>query len=49
MNDPEKFPPVRKEVVNPKSININELFGFFDNTIPPQWHDGILSTVLKKM
>ena len=49
MNNAEKFPPVRKEVVNPKSIGINELFGFFDNTIPPQWHDWILSTVLKRM
>jgi len=49
MNNPDKFPPVRKEVVNPKSIDIKELFGFFDNTIPPQWHDGILSTVLKRM
>lgn len=49
MNNPDKFPPVRKEIVNPKSISINELFGYFDNTVPPQWHDGILSTVLKKM
>ena len=49
MNNAEKFPPVRKEVVNPKSIGINELFGFFDSTIPPQWHDGILSTALKRM
>ena len=49
MNDEERFPPVKREVINPKSISINELFGYFDNTIPPQWHDGILSTVLKRM
>eukprot|EP00117_Sycon_ciliatum_P019779 scpid3161/ scgid17821/ Dynein heavy chain 2, axonemal; Axonemal beta dynein heavy chain 2; Ciliary dynein heavy chain 2 len=49
MKDENKFPPVRAEIINPKSITINELFGYFDNTIPPQWHDGILSTVLKKM
>ena len=49
MNDEQKFPPVKREIINPKSISINELFGYFDNTIPPQWHDGILSTVLKRM
>lgn len=49
MNNEDKFPPVKKEIINPKSITINELFGYFDNTIPPQWHDGILSTVLKRM
>ena len=49
MNDEEKFPPVKREVINPESISINELFRYFDNTITPQWHDGILSTVLKRI
>ena len=41
--------PVRYEIINPKSISINEIFGFFDDGNPPQWHEGILSTVLKRM
>jgi dynein heavy chain len=49
MNNDKKFPPVKKEVVNPKSISINEFYGYFDNSIPPVWFDGIFSTVLKKM
>jgi dynein heavy chain, axonemal len=49
MQNEDKFPKVLKEVINPKSISNNELFGYFDSQLPPQWHDGILSTVLKRM
>lgn len=47
--DVEKYPPIKYEIINPKSISIDELFGYFDDVQPPTWHDGILSTVLKKM
>jgi len=36
-------------VINPKSITLDELFGVFDDQNPPQWQDGILANVLKKM
>ena len=44
-----KYPGVKWESINPKSINNNELFGFFDDSNPPQWHDGILSSILKRI
>lgn len=40
---------VKWEAINPKSITINELFGYFDDSNPPQWNDGILSSVLKRI
>jgi hypothetical protein len=43
------YPQVKWETINPKSITINELFGNFDDSNPPQWHDGILSNVLKRI
>lgn len=36
-------------MINPKSITIDELFGYFDDQNPPQWNDGILSNVLKRI
>lgn len=30
-----KYPAVKWESINPKSITINELFGFFEDTSPP--------------
>jgi dynein heavy chain len=44
-----RYPAVKWEAINPKSITINELFGNFDDSNPPQWHDGILSSVLKRI
>ena len=32
-------------MINPKSVNNNELYGWADET--QQWHDGLLSSVLK--
>jgi dynein heavy chain len=45
-----KYKGVKWDLINPKAVNTDELFGYFDNSsAPPQWCDGILSTVLKKM
>jgi len=41
--------PVKVEALNPKSINVDELYGAFDDQAPPQWKEGVLSTVLKQM
>lgn len=48
-NDDMKFTPVKFDLINPKSINVDELFGNFDDQSPPQWMDGILSNILKKI
>ena len=42
-------PPIKVEVINPKSINVDELYGAFDDQSPPQWREGVLSSVLKQM
>jgi|TARA_B110000285_G_C15020063_1_gene561087 dynein heavy chain, axonemal len=44
-----KFKPVKHDLINPKAINIDELYGYFDDQPQPQWVDGILSTVLKRI
>lgn len=44
-----KWSPVKYEVINPKAINENELYGYFDDQAPPQWQEGVLSNVLKTM
>jgi hypothetical protein len=38
-----KFMPVKTDLINPKSISIDELYGYFDDQPQPQWVDGILS------
>lgn len=47
--DDERSPKVKVEVINPKSVDSDELYGYFDNQMPPQWHDGILSRNLKEL
>ena len=42
-------PPIKLECINPKSINVDELYGGFDDQSPPQWREGVLSSVLKQM
>ena len=42
-------PPIKVEVLNPKSISVSELYGDFDDQSPPQWKEGVLSSVLKQM
>mmetsp|Transcript_75525 Transcript_75525/g.104475 ORF Transcript_75525/g.104475 Transcript_75525/m.104475 type:complete len:307 (+) Transcript_75525:379-1299(+) len=44
------YPQVKVDVINPKSISIEELYGYFDlDQTPSQWNDGILNVVLKTM
>jgi dynein heavy chain, axonemal len=45
----QKYQSVKWEAINPKSISTDELYGFFDDANPPQWHDGILSSILKRI
>jgi hypothetical protein len=45
----QKYSPVKTDIINPKSINVDELFGNFDDQSPPQWMDGVLSNILKKV
>lgn len=40
---------VKWEVINPKAVSNDELYGYFDSQQPPQWCDGILAAVLKRM
>lgn len=45
-----KFKAVKIEELNPKSVNLFELYGYKDETQqPPIWQDGILSATLKRM
>jgi dynein heavy chain len=43
------YQAVKIDVINPKSVSVDELYGFTDDQTPPQWHDGILSCVLKRI
>ncbi len=45
----QKYNSVKWEALNPKSISTDELYGFFDESSPPQWQDGILSSILKRI
>ena len=46
--DPKKFPAVKFEFLNPKSISLNELFGWVDlSTL--EWNDGVLSTMMSRL
>ncbi len=38
---------VTYEIVNPKSLTISQLYGFFD-PITHEWHDGILGYIFRK-
>jgi len=45
-----KYKKVVTEVINPKSISVDEFFGYYDLTQKPkQWMDGVCSAVLKTM
>jgi len=44
------YKKVVTEVINPKSISVDEFFGYYDlNQKPKQWMDGVCSAVLKTM
>ena len=42
-----KFKAVRTRILNPKSISVLELYGWYDSS--NEWHDGILSSIMKQM
>ena len=45
-----QYKKVVTEIINPKSINVDEFYGYYDTTQKPkQWMDGICSAVLKTM
>lgn len=43
-----KYPKVRLEVLNPKSVTINELFGYV-NTSTLEWNEGVLSSMMSRL
>lgn len=44
------FRKVVSEVMNPKSLNVDEFFGYYDLTQKPkQWMEGICSSLMKTM
>jgi dynein heavy chain len=46
--DPKKYPGVKLEIVNPKSVTMDELFGWVDlKTV--EWNDGVLSTMMSRL
>ena len=46
--DSARFSKVRVEILNPKSVTINELFGYVDsNTM--EWNDGVLSSMMSRL
>lgn len=45
--EPSKYPRVKIEVLNPKSVTINELFGFVNATM--EWNDGVLSSMMGRL
>lgn len=42
------FPAVRVEVVNPKTVTLNELFGFVDHSTL-EWNEGVLSSMMSRL
>lgn len=46
--DPLKFPKVKLEILNPKSVTINELFGYV-NPQTMEWNEGVLSSMMSRL
>lgn len=46
--DPVKYPKVRLEILNPKSVTINELFGYV-NPQTMEWNEGVLSSMMSRL
>jgi dynein heavy chain, axonemal len=46
--DPKKYPGVKVEILNPKSITDKELFGWVDS-MTNEWNDGVLSTMMSRL
>ena len=45
---PNKFPCVKVEVLNPKAVNIDELFGYVD-IATMEWNEGLLSSMMSRL
>lgn len=45
--EPIKYPKVKFEVLNPKAVTINELFGYVNATM--EWNDGVLSSMMSRL
>lgn len=46
--DSKKFPAVKYEILNPKSVTLNELYGWVDRSTM-EWNDGVLSTMMSRL
>jgi len=46
-DNPKKYPQVKHEVLNPKSIDLKELFGYVDGNL--EWHEGVLSSMMSRL
>lgn len=46
--DPKRYPSAKLEVLNPKSITMNELFGWVDYQTT-EWNDGVLSSMMSRL
>lgn len=44
---PEKFLAVKYEVLNPKAVDLKELFGYVDANL--EWHEGVLSSMMGRL
>lgn len=42
-----KYPQVKYEVLNPKAVDLKELFGFMD--MNGEWHEGVLSSMMSRL
>jgi len=42
------FQPVDIHILNPKSIDVKELFGYYDPSTK-EWHDGVLSRMMRRV
>lgn len=42
------FPAVRTEVLNPKTVTLNELFGYVDHSTL-EWNEGVLSSMMARL
>ena len=43
-----KYLGVGLEILNPKSVSIDELFGYVDK-VSTEWNDGVLSTMMARL
>lgn len=47
-NAQAQFPSVRVEILNPKTVTLNELFGFVDHATL-EWNEGVLSSMMSRL